>query len=165
MAPLESVPAGTPADGNGLVVFVEALTTPAEPDSVALNAGVKLTYSLVPDGYRLETTENTINSGRFTLKQVLDLPGTVTDSLELQYVVGSPAESLLTEGKTGYIVVRLGYGNEVAFAAGQKVTVIPVRAGLQREVPPTANTELAIVQRMYVTGTVHRRVFVDGDES
>lgn len=162
---LETVPAGTPADGNGLVVFVPTLTDPSEPSSTTLNGGTKITYSLVPDGFRLETTENTISSGRYTLKQVLDLPGTVVDSLELQYVVGSPAESTLTEGTTGFVVQRLGVANDEEFAAGQKVTVIPVRCGLQREVAPTANTELAIVQRLYVTGTVHRRVSVDGDES
>lgn len=161
----EAVPAGTPADGNGLVVFVPTLVDPSEPASTALNAGTKLTYSLVPDGFRLETTENRITSGRYTLKQVLELPGTVQDTLELQYVIGSPAETTLPEGTTGYIVQRLGYDNDVPFASGQTVTVVPVRAGLQREVAPTANTELQIVQSMYVTGAVQRRVTVDGDGS
>lgn len=162
MAPLEEVPAGTPADGNGLVLFVSAIANPAAPTVAELSGGTveKLTYSLVPDGFRLETTENVISSGRYTLAQVLELPGTVLDTLEVQYVIGSPAEETLENGVTGFIVQRLGVPNETAIAAAQKVTVIPIRAGLQREVAPTANTELALVQKLYVTGTVQRRVAV-----
>lgn len=160
--PLEEVPAGTPADGRGLVLFVPSIANPAAPtdDELAAVTVVPLTYSLVPDGFRHETTENTINSGRYTLKQVLDLPGTVTDSLEVQYVLDSPAEETLEEGVTGFIVHRLGIPNETAPAAAQKVDVLPIRAGVQRKVPPTANTELQKVQRLFITGTVRRDVAI-----
>lgn len=159
---LEAVPAGTPADGRGLVLFVPTIANPAAPTVAELSAGtvVPLTYSLVPDGFRHETTENTITSGRYTLKQVLDLPGTVTDSLEVQYVVNSPAEETLEEGVTGFIVHRLGVPNETEPAAAQKVDVLPVRAGVQRRVAPTANTELQKVQRLFITGTVQRDVAI-----
>lgn len=159
---LEDVPAGQASDGRGLVLFAPTIAVPGEPAELELTGGTvkALTYSLVPDGFRHETTENVINSGRYTLKQLLELPGTVADTLEVQYVLGSPAEETLTEGAIGYIVHRLGVANEVAPAAGQKVDVIPVRAGIQRKVAPTANTELQKVQKLFVTGPVQRDVEV-----
>lgn len=158
--PLEAVPAGQASDGRGLVLFVTAMANTAVPKVTELSAVTTkpLTYSLVPDGFRHATTENVINSGRYTLKQILELPGTVTDTLEVQYVFDSPAETALTEGILGYIVHRLGVPNETAPAVGQKVDVIPVRAGVQRKVAPTANTELQKVQKLFVTGPVQRDV-------
>lgn len=168
--PLEDVQPGLAADGAGLVLFVPAspgiADTAAPTDDELTAVAVKhLTYGLVPDGFRLETTENTISSGRYTLKQVLELGGTVTDSLEIQYVYTNDdtddvVRSALPEGTSGFIVHRLGYPNETAVAASQLVDVIPVKAGVQRRVPPTANTELQIVQKLYVTGTVQRFVEV-----
>ena len=162
--PLEDVPAGTAADGRGLVLFVPAIADPSAPTVAELTAEtvVPLTYSLVPDGFRHATTENTISSGRYTLKQVLELPGTVTDTLEVQYVINSPAEETLEEGATGFIYHRLGVPNETAPEAAQKGDVLPIRAGVQRKVAPTANTELAKVQKLFITGAVHRDAVTAG---
>lgn len=159
---LEEVPAGQASDGRGLVLFVPTIANPAAPTAAELTAGTvkALTYSLVPDGFRHTTTENVINSGRYTLKQILELPGTVADTLEVQYVNGSPAETSLTEGILGFIVHRLGVPNETAPAASQKVDVLPIRAGVQRKVAPTANTELQKVQKLFITGPVQRDVAV-----
>jgi hypothetical protein len=159
---LEAVPAGQASDGRGLVLFVPAIANTNAPTAAELNAGTvkQLTYSLVPDGFRHATTENVINDGRYTLKQVLELPGTVTDTLEVQYVADTPAQTALTEGVTGFIVHRLGVPNETAVAAGQKVDVIPIRAGVQRKVAPTANTLLQRMQKLFVTGVVQRDVAV-----
>lgn len=159
---LESVPAGQASDGRGLVLFVPTIAGPAAPTVSELTAGTvkPLTYSLVGDGFRHDTTENVITSSRYTLKQQLELAGTVVDTLEVQYVSGSPAETALTEGTTGYIVHRLGVPNETAPAAAQKVDVIPVRAGVQRKVAPTANTELQKVQKLFISGPVQRDVAI-----
>lgn len=160
----EIVPPGQASDGRGLVLFVPAIANTLAPTVAELTAtGVeKLTYSLVPDGFRHETTENTISTGRYTLKQVLETPGTITDTLEVQYVTGSPAQDALAEGATGYIVHRLGVLNEIEPAADQEVDIIPVRAGVQRKVAPTANTELQRVQKLFITGSVRRDVKVVG---
>lgn len=160
--PEEEVPVGQPSDGRGLVLFVQAIANPAAPTEAELTGPTvkKLTYSLVPDGFRHATTENVINGGRYTLKQLLELPGTIADTLEVQYVFGSPAETALTEGTSGFIVHRLGVPNETEPAAAQVVDVIPIRAGVQRKVAPTANTELQKVQKLFVTGSVQRDVAV-----
>lgn len=162
---LESVPAGQASDGRGLVLFVPAIANPSAPTVAELTAETvtPLTYSLVGDGFRHDTTENTITTSRYTLKQQLELAGTVVDTLEVQYVTGSPAETALTEGSTGFIVHRLGVPNETDPAATQVGDVIPIRAGVQRKVAPTANTELQKVQKLFITGPVQRDVaFVAG---
>lgn len=164
MPPIEEVAPGRASDGAGLVLFVPTIVNPGAPTVAELTAGtvVPLTYSLVPDGFRHETTENTIPSGRYTLKQVLELAGTVSDTLEVQYVyTGTDADvarTALTPGVQGFIVHRLGVANETAPAADQIVDVIPITAGLQRKVAPTANTELARVQKLYIRGEVQRDV-------
>jgi hypothetical protein len=156
----ENVPAGQASDGRGLVAFVDTIADTLAPTAAVLNGGDRLTYSLVPDGFRHETTENVIPDGRYTLKQLLELPGTISDTLELQYVAGTPAQTTLAEGTTGFIIHRLGVDNSVDFAAGQKVDIIPVRMGVQRKVAPTANTTLQRVQKAFVTGPVRRDVAV-----
>jgi hypothetical protein len=162
---LENVQPGVASDGNGLVVFVTAIADATDPKLAEVNAvtSKKLTYGLTPDGFRHESTVATITSGRYTLAQVLEIDGQVTDTLEVQYVYTNDDEvdvvrTTLTPGVDGFIVHRLGYANDEPFAAGQKVDVIPVRASIQRRVAPTANTELTIIQKLNVTGRVERFV-------
>lgn len=155
---LENVPAGQAADGRGMVAFATAIADTAAPKVTEATAATAITYSLTPDGFRHETTENVIADGRYTLKQGLELPGTVSDSLEVQYVAGTPAQTALTEGATGFIIHRIGVPNETAFAAGQKVDIIPVRAGVQRKVAPTANSLLSRTSKLFITGPVQRDV-------
>lgn len=156
------VPAGNPADGRAAVLSVPVIAGDAGLTVAEATAGTSkdLTYSLVGDGFRHETTEDVIQSERYTLKQLLEEPGGVTDTLELQYVADSPAQTALPEGTTGFIVHRVGVAKETPFAAGQKVDVIPFKAGIQRKVPPTRNTHLQRVQKLFVTGPVRRDVAV-----
>lgn len=159
---LETVPAGKAADGFGRVWLVTAIAGANGPTVAEINAGTtkELTYSLSSDGYRHETTENAIPVSRYTLRDQLELPGTIQDQLELQYATGTTADTSLPSGTVGYIVQRLGVANETAAAAAQVVDVIPIRAGIQRKVAPTANTELMKVQKMFVTGPVRRDVAI-----
>lgn len=163
---LESVAAGTPADGNGLVLWVPAIADPAAPTVAELTAGTvkPLTYALAPDGFDHQTSVATITSGRYTLAQALESEGVVTDTLEVKYVYNAAqtdtASTTLTTGTTGFVVKRLGVANGTAVQAGQKVTVLPVKCGVKRDVPPTANTELMKIQKLLITGTVNRDVAV-----
>lgn len=157
---LEAVPAGQASDGRGLVLFIPAIADTDLPKVTEFTAPTAkaLTYSLVPDGFRHETTENVVNTGRYTLKQLLELPGTISDTLEVQYAAGTPAQTTLTTGVVGFIGHRVGELNEVGPAADQEWDIIPIQAGVQRKVPATANTELQRVQKLFVTGPVKRDV-------
>jgi hypothetical protein len=163
--PLEDVQTGVPADGHGAVWFVETIANPDAPTDDEIAAGTLLTYGLSPDGFRHGHDIATINTGRYTLGQTLELEGVQTDTFELQYVYNrttpTDAETTLVKGATGYLVERLGYPNETAPAASQKLNVVaPVKIGTPRDVPPSANTELMKVVKANVTGQVRREVSI-----
>jgi len=164
--PLEQVQKGTASDGNGLVLWVPAIADPSKPKLSELTAAsvVKLTYGLTPDGFAHDTSVATITSGRFTLKQVIEADGKITDTVEVKYVWQGTEDDIvrttLTYNTEGFIVKRLAVANEVAIEADQLVTVIPVRCGLIRDVPPAENTELMKIQKLNVIGTVERDVKV-----
>lgn len=165
---LEDVPAGQASDGYGLVLFVPkaGLAHPGEPTVAELTAPtvVPLTYSLTGDGYARTTTVNTITANRFTLRQTIEVDGTITDTLEVTYVYTNTEEDVarltLKEGTEGYIVDRLAVANEVPIAAGQLVDVIPFKASVSRKNAPTTNSELTRTQKLNVTGDVKRDVAV-----
>ena len=52
----------------------------------------------------------------------------------------------------------MGIDNAEALRAQQVVTVIPVRCGIQRDVPPAENSDLYKIQKLNVIGTVARDV-------
>jgi hypothetical protein len=163
----EAVQNGVAADGNGLVLFATAIADTTGPTAAELTAGTtkQITYGLAPDGFDWQTSAAVITTGRFTLAQALELEGVLTDTLEIKYPLNPAAPTaietaLATPGTAGFIVVRLGYPNGTAITAGQKVYVIPIKAGTPRVVPPTANTELMQIQKLYVTGLVQRKVAI-----
>lgn len=161
---LEDVQPGVAADGNGLVLWVPAIAVPSAPTVTELTAaGVeKLTYGLTPDGFTHDTSVATIPTGRYMLAQMLELDGTVTDTVEVKYVWAGTEEdgvrNVLTTGTKGFIVKRVAVPNATAIAADQLVTVIPVQCSIQRDVPPAANTELQKIQKLNVVGEVKRDV-------
>jgi plastocyanin len=163
---LEDVPPGVASDGAGLVLFVETIADAAAPTAAELNAGDKITYSITGDGYSHDVTENRVTANRLTLKQSIQYAGTIEDTLEITYAATytetDVARTLLPEGTAGYIVERWGVPNEDPVATGDLVTVIPVKAGVQRSNAPVTNQELTITQSLLVTGTVHRLVAVAG---
>jgi hypothetical protein len=164
----ETVQTGQAADGYGIVLWVPTIADPTAPTATELAAGTvkRITYGLAPDGFRHDTTVSTINTGRYTLKQTIELDGTVTDTVEIQYVYNRETPTVVetalgTPGTAGYIVHALGYESGHTFAEDDVLNaVIPVSTSIARDVPPTANTELMKVLKLNVTGTVHREVAV-----
>lgn len=159
---LEEVQQGTAADGNGLVLFVPAIADPTAPTVTELTAVgvIPLTYGLAPDGFDHQTSVATITVGRYTLAQALELDGVITDTVVLKYVWQGTEDDVvrtaLTPGTRGYVVKRLAVPNGTPVAAEQLVTIIPVQASIQTDVPPTANTELMKQQKLNITGVVQR---------
>jgi len=163
---LEEVPSGQAADGYGLVLFVPAIADPAAPTVAELTdtGVVPLTYSIAGDGYARTTTINTVAANRLTLRQAIEVDGTITDTLEVTYVYTNTDEDVaritLAEGTTGFIVERWAIANEVPVEAGQIVDVLPFRASVQRKNAPTTNSELTRTQKLNITGDVKRDVAV-----
>lgn len=160
----EYVQESVAADGNLKLWFVPAPDgfDAVEPLSVAVLTAATtkaFTYSLTPDGWAHTTTENLVEDGRLSLKQTLELPGTVTDTLEITYVYGSEddvANIALPEGARGFVVARYAVANAEDPEVAQKVDVFTIRAGVQRKNAPTANGVLTKVQKLFQRAPVKR---------
>ncbi|MCW2287039.1 hypothetical protein EDF60_1690 [Leucobacter luti] len=164
---LSEVAPGQVSDGRAKVLFVPVIAKPGEPTLAELTATgvIDLTYQLFGDGFDHQTEVTKFETSRYTLEQLLENEGTVKDTITLKYpYMGTESDEVrtgLTRGTTGYVVERLVVANEVPFAADQLLSIVaPVRAGLQREIPRTKNTEIGKIQDLLVTGRVERDVKV-----
>lgn len=162
----EEIQNGFASDGHGIVLWVETIADPSAPTAAELAAGTEITYGLTPTGFNHQTTINTVTTGRYTLRQALELDGTVIDTVEVSYVYNrvSPTSvetALGTPGTQGFIVHVLGYPSGHEFASADVLNaVIPGTTSIPRDVPPTANTEAAKILKINVTGEVQREVAV-----
>jgi hypothetical protein len=162
----EAVPAGTVADGNGLVLFVQTIADPYVngPTVAELTAaGVKkLTYSIQGGGYTHNITINKVKVNRLTLPQELQYDGIITDDLSIKYVytntAGDVVRLALPVGQTGFIVERWAIPNGQTIAAGDIVDVIPIKASIPAKDAPASNAELTRTQTLNVTGPVARDI-------
>lgn len=160
----EKVQRGQAADGRGIVLWVPAIEDPTKPKIAELTAASvkRLTYGLTADGFNHGITVATITVGRYTLDQALEMDGTITDTLEVRWVYNrvnpTDVETVLgTPGVEGNIVHILGYPNDHEIDEDTKINaILPVVTGLPRDVPPTANSELAKVQKLNIAGKVRR---------
>jgi hypothetical protein len=163
---LEATPPSVPITGNLRILFVPASVT--DPLSLATGVGAAaakdLTFSLTPTGWRPAVSENSISDGRMAQKQILNQPGNFSETLEVQYVYGTPdrdvANTVLLEGVEGFIVVREAIANETAWAAEQIVDVYAIKCGKQRKDPPAENALFTKTQGLYLTAPTLRDVAI-----
>jgi hypothetical protein len=135
-----SIPESVQAEGNVKVVFVPTLTSTATPSAAQLNAGTDISCYLMPDWDGATGTQNTGESRRFCSRQTFQRMGREQWSIApLSYTydpqnAGGDANAVydaLAQGNEGYLVFGYGIEPAVDFAAGDKVDIYPVEAGLQ----------------------------------
>lgn len=156
----ETVPLSQASDGFLRLTFIP--TGANNLSAAILNGGtaVDLTYSLTPTGFNRKFTENDVTDARLTLKQILHRPGTIDESITLQYVYTdkSSADKAYTAlagggagGVTGLLTARYSLANATAYAASQIVDSITFITG--RAVPdaPSTNGLWTITQNVYLT--------------
>lgn len=151
-------PASVPADGNLKVAWVATIADPANPTAGELTAGsvVDLSCYLTATGFNPATDEQTITDDRLCSRATFERPGRHTDSLEVTYVFNpdSPADDeayqTLAYLEEGFLALRWGVPYETAFAAADIVDVYPIQCGIQRKQPPTANSVLMAVQKLFI---------------
>lgn len=175
-------PASLPADGNLRVTWVPAIADPAAPSAAVLNgtSAVDLTCYLTPDGYAPATDQAVINDDRLCSTDTFEQPGRKTNTLDITYVfrgqdasaADNKAYTTMKENTGGFIVERWGKAYDAAYTNGTAATttapavpadvvsVTPVKAGVQMELPPEANSILKVSQKMFVTGRKRRQVTV-----
>lgn len=159
----------TPADGNVLVKILPAVADLDAPTLLEANAAgaIDISCYLTSDGYAPSVDEQVATDERLCSRQTYEQPGRVTNSLDLTYIdntnapneaTDNKAKETLIPGSEHVLLVRRGLPYEDALAAGQKVTLFPIKPGVYRELPPEANSVLKIMQKEFVTGPVSRSV-------
>ncbi len=163
MAPAatDPVPQSSQSSGRRRLTLVP---TSADARSVAVLKGATakpITYSLTPDGYQRGITQGTVNDPRFSLPQVLQRPGNVTETLEVKYVESTApgsADVLLQPGSEWQINERRGMANSEDYATDQVVDIITIVAGVKRPEAPTEDGVDLISQTLYITAVTQSRV-------
>lgn len=161
-------PASIPADGNLKIQWVPVIAVLTAPTIAEVNAASskELSCYLTAEGYTPATDEQTITDDRLCSRQTFERRGRFSDSLDLAYIynpVSAPdnlAYSTMTPGTLGYVVARWGVAFETAFAAAQIIDVYPVECGIRKKQPPTANSVLTVMQKMFVRSSVQRDVAI-----
>ena len=154
-------PKSTASTGNLRSWWVPA---GANPLSVAVLAGgttKDVTFSFTGSGVTPNIDENKIPDSRFGSRQVFSKRGNFSEDLTLEYLfgdVGDIAQPTLTEGTSGFLVVRRAVANEVEAAAGQKVTVYAGDLGKQMQQPAAENALDTMKQNVYLTAPTQNLV-------
>ncbi|AYR00895.1 major tail protein [Arthrobacter phage Hestia] len=161
----------TPADGNEKVLLVPAIANTAAPTVAELTAPgvVDISCYLTGDGWSPSLSEQVITDERKCSKQTFEQPGRSQRGLDVTYIdntnapneaTDNKAKATLVPGVAQYVVVRRGQDFEDAIAAGDKVTVSPIKAGQYNELPGAANEVLKISQKLFITGKTQVSVAV-----
>ena len=159
----EIVQGSVPTDDHFKLWFVptdeSGTTNPLSIATLDAPTTKAFTYSLTPDGWNHQTTEEVVDDSRLALKQSLELPGRISDTLEMTYVFGAEddvANIVLPQGAKGKIVARYAIPNDEPATTGQKVDVFTIEAGVQRKNAPVANGVWTKTQKMFQRGKVER---------
>ena len=159
----------TPSDGNVATWLVPSIADPKAPKLSELNAGVDVSCYLTPDGFALTVDQATITDERLCSTESFGQPGRKTYSLTLQGIDNTNSANeathnelvdTLVEGTNMFLVRRRGVPFDDAFAAGDKVTVIPFKPGVKQDVAPEANSVIRSSWTGFVSGSVQVEVAV-----
>lgn len=153
----------TPADGNFRVVLVPTLADDAVPTLAELNsaAAIDLSCYLTSDGFNPSLDQQVIADSRLCSTEEFERPGRSKRGMSVIYIdnTNTPEEDEFNKAKDTLVplskhvlVTRRGPEFDAPFAAGEKVTALPVQAGQYEEMPPEANSVFKISQKLFVTG-------------
>tara|TARA_R110002124_G_scaffold5003_5_gene31471 strand:+ start:1262 stop:1744 length:483 start_codon:yes stop_codon:yes gene_type:complete len=145
----EAVPGSVPYDDNMRITAVAQADNPKS--AAVLIAADDLTYSLKT--FNRTRSQATVEDPRLTLKRVLQRPGKVTETVEVQYVFGDASDvaaTVLTEGTELHLAVRYSTPNADAWAAADVADILHVQCGVQSKDAPVENGVQTITQMLYV---------------
>lgn len=150
----------TPADGNVYVGIVATIAEPSAPTVTELGTAVDISCYLTSDGFSPSLNEQTIADERLCSTATFEQPGRYQRSLDVIYIDNTNTEDdndareTLVPGTAMFLVVRRGKAFDAAIAAGDEVSVWPIKPGQYSELPPEANSVLKTAQKLFVTGEV-----------
>lgn len=154
----------TPADGNVATWIVPAIANTAAPSlATDLASPDDISCYLTNDGFALSVDQATTTDERECSTEVFGQPGSKTWSLSLTGIdntnsANATTDNLLVdtlvEGTQLYLVRRRGKSYTTPLAVGDKVTIIPFKAGVKQPVPHERNSVIRSTWTCFVTGTV-----------
>lgn len=135
------------AEGQVRIDYVASIANPAAPDaSSELSSTTPLADQLTPTGWSPATPENEVATTSLGSTYLTSVPGTRGGPITLTVKKDdTPASdtvyNLFKAGPSGFLVVREAQGGKAAaFAAGQKVDVIPGKSGIPQMAATAENT-------------------------
>lgn len=147
-------PSAALEDGMVRTDFVESIADVNAPTVAELTAAGNLALSmwLTADGFQANHTQDMIDDDREGSAAVGTIPGQekwsdtllrVVDNINRQNASGNPiantAVEKLKQGVEGFLVRRRGLPSTADWAAGQIVSVLPVRFGIKTPVAHAVN--------------------------
>lgn len=142
-----TIPEYVTAEGNVKVAYVPAIASLTAPTAVELNAAAAVDITCyLPETWGGVTAEQSRGTQRrMCSKETFETLGRTSRSVaDITYTYlpqgttsdpGNKVKTALTPGSKGYLVVRYGPAATTAFAAAQKVDILPVEVGA-----PSKNT-------------------------
>lgn len=144
-------------DGMVKVSWVPTIANIAAPTTAELNAGTSLEDVLTADGLMIGAETAGINNSKLSSVENTEIVGRSTYSLGVKYVRGShaaatAAETALTRGAAGYLVVRRDIAATTAWTAAQKAEVYSAACGAKQPDTPAPDALQAVTVPMKNTG-------------
>lgn len=164
-------PVSNSSDGSVKVLWTPVCPLPSAPDlstDIGAAGAVDLSNYLTADGYVPGADETTVTDERLSTRQTFGRPGRYSESLTLRYVyrqqdaagTDNKAFHTLVHLTPGFLIVRWGADWEDAFAVADVVDVLTATCGIQKKLPPEANSILKIEQQIFLTNLVEHDVAV-----
>lgn len=162
---IDTVPPAIDQAGNTVIWWIDTIAS-LEAVKAATELGgsgaTRITHSFTPDGFPVDSTQETTTDERLALVDILQSLGRTTTSFGdgVTYVDSSDAKSAAVvlkptapaTSKDGYFVVRVGTPIGTLAAAGQKGTVYPVTLGKPRRGPVNGQGKFSWKQQVILTG-------------
>ena len=129
-------------DGNIRVTWCTAISNTAAPTAAELNAGVALESYITPDGYKVTTSDDKVDTSALNSTDNFAVPGRRNDDVSITFKHQGDAVAPWTtfSGRpSGFLVERTGVAGSTAWTATQKVRVFVMQASNRQKLPRTAN--------------------------
>lgn len=130
-------------DANIRVSFLTSCANTGAPTTAEINAGVALEGYVTSDGWQLDTSNDSVDVSVLNSAENFEDVGRRTDNPSLTMFDQGPntvPATTFASNAAGFLVERRGVAASTAWAASQKVRVIPVKAKAIKR-PQTAKNE------------------------
>lgn len=129
-------------DGNIRISWVTSIANTAAPTVAELNAGIALETFVTPDGYKISTSDDKVDTSVLNSTDNTFVPGRRSDDIAITFKHQGDASApwtTLSGRPSGFIVERTSIASSTAWATSQKVRVFPVTASNRQKQERSAN--------------------------